>query len=253
MTDERSPGGFSLSRWSRRKLEAARSGSAPATPAQPAPAFAPEAPAAATTAAKADAAPGLQPKAAPGSAGSSPAAAATAATAGAAEAPLPPIDSLGPDADYTGFFKPSVAPSLRNAALKKLFADPRFNVMDGLDTYIDDYSVSVPLSAEEARGLVQARAILNPPRMRVNAQGHVEPVPPEDLAAEAAAAEAPPTEAAEGPPSEGPATDAAVTETTTEAARGVTAPDTPDARAAASAQPEPDAPPSGAPAPSRHR
>ena len=253
MTDERSPGGFSLSRWSRRKLEAARSGSAPATPAQPAPAFAPEAPAAATTAAKADAAPGLQPKAAPGSAGSSPAAAATAATAGAAEAPLPPIDSLGPDADYTGFFKPSVAPSLRNAALKKLFADPRFNVMDGLDTYIDDYSVSVPLSAEEARGLVQARAILNPPRMRVNAQGHVEPVPPEDLAAEAAAAEAPPTEAVEGPTSEGPAAEAAATESATEAARGVTAHDNPDAARAAPALPESDAPRSGAPAPSRHR
>jgi hypothetical protein len=266
MTDERSPGGFSLSRWSRRKLEAARSGSAPATSAQPAPAFAPEAPAAPTTAAKADAAPGLQPKAAPGSAGSSPAAAtdsaaaATAATtaagagaAGAAEAPLPPIDSLGPDADYTGFFKPSVAPSLRNAALKKLFADPRFNVMDGLDTYIDDYSVSVPLSAEEARGLVQARAILNPPRMRVNAKGHVEPVPPEDLAAEAAAADAPPAEAAEGPTTAGLAAEAAATETATEAARGVTAPDNPDAARAAPALPESDAPRSGAPAPSRHR
>ena len=70
-----------------------------------------------------------------------------------------------------GSSSPSVAPSLRNAALKKLFADPRFNVMDGLDTYIDDYSVSVPIDAEEARGLVQARAILDPPRMRVNDAG----------------------------------------------------------------------------------
>ncbi len=55
--------------------------------------------------------------------------------------------------------------------------------MDGLDTYIDDYSVFVPLDAEEARGLVQARAILDPPRTRVNDQGHVEVVPPDEPAA----------------------------------------------------------------------
>ena len=62
--------------------------------------------------------------------------------------------------------------------------------MDGLDTYIDDYSVFVPLDAEEARGLVQARAILNPPRMRVNDQGHVEPVPPDESGAARAPAPA---------------------------------------------------------------
>ena len=115
--------------------------------------------------------------------------AAPLATSGAAAAPpLPSIDSLGIDADFTGFFKSDVDSSLRNAALKKLFADPRFNVMDGLDTYIDDYSVFVPLDAEEARGLVQARAILDPPRTRVNDQGHVEPVPPDEPAAAVPAA-----------------------------------------------------------------
>jgi len=115
--------------------------------------------------------------------------AAPLATSGAAAAPpLPSIDSLGIDADFTGFFKSGVDSSLRNAALKKLFADPRFNVMDGLDTYIDDYSVFVPLDAEEARGLVQARAILDPPRTRVNDQGQVEPVPPDEPAAAVPAA-----------------------------------------------------------------
>jgi hypothetical protein len=29
---------------------------------------------------------------------------------------------------------------VKNAAMKKLFADPHFNVMDRLDIYIDDYS-----------------------------------------------------------------------------------------------------------------
>jgi hypothetical protein len=35
--------------------------------------------------------------------------------------------------------------SLRRKALKSLFQDPRFNVMDGLDVYIDDYSKPDPL------------------------------------------------------------------------------------------------------------
>jgi hypothetical protein len=38
-----------------------------------------------------------------------------------------------------------VAPEVKNAAFKKLFADPHFNVMDGLDIYIDDYSKPDPL------------------------------------------------------------------------------------------------------------
>ena len=34
---------------------------------------------------------------------------------------------------------------VRNAAMKKLFADPHFNVMDGLDIYIGDYTQPDPL------------------------------------------------------------------------------------------------------------
>ena len=37
---------------------------------------------------------------------------------------------------------------VRRAALKKLFSDPRFNVMDGLDVYIDDYSKTEPIPPE---------------------------------------------------------------------------------------------------------
>ena len=44
-----------------------------------------------------------------------------------------------------------VAPEVRNAAMKKLFADPQFNVMDRLDTYIDDYSLPDPLPASMLR------------------------------------------------------------------------------------------------------
>ena len=45
---------------------------------------------------------------------------------------------------------------VKNAALKKLFGDPRFNVMDGLDVYIDDYSKADPLPRSIVRQLAQA-------------------------------------------------------------------------------------------------
>jgi uncharacterized protein DUF3306 len=59
--------------------------------------------------------------------------------------PLPPVESLTFDSDFTGFMKPDVDPALRREALKTLLKDPRFNVMDGLDVYIDDYSKPDPL------------------------------------------------------------------------------------------------------------
>ena len=58
---------------------------------------------------------------------------------------MPPIESLDAESDFTPFMQPSVDPGLKRAALKKLFGDPRFNVMDGLDVYIDDYTKSDPI------------------------------------------------------------------------------------------------------------
>jgi hypothetical protein len=46
---------------------------------------------------------------------------------------------------------------VRNAALKKLFADPHFNLMDGLDVYIDDYSKPDPLPPEMLAQLASAK------------------------------------------------------------------------------------------------
>jgi hypothetical protein len=59
--------------------------------------------------------------------------------------PLPPIESLNVDSDFTPFLREGVQEHLKRAALKTLFQDPRFNVMDGLDVYIDDYSKPDPL------------------------------------------------------------------------------------------------------------
>jgi hypothetical protein len=253
MTDDRPPDRFSLSRWSRRKLESARAASAAPGSDAPAPTSADPgsgvSPAAATTA-PATTAPATSAPAATARAMTAQATvAAPLATSGAAAArpPLPPIDSLGIDADFTGFFKPDVAPSLRNAALKKLFADPRFNVMDGLDTYIDDYSVFVPLDAEEARGLVQARAILDPPKTRVNDQGHVEPVPPDEPAVGAPAVAEPAAEAVAKPSHEpgGAGVPAARDADRDGAGTPIAAPANPASVAAAS----PDAVPAPAPVP----
>ena len=59
--------------------------------------------------------------------------------------PLPPVESLTFDSDFTAFMKPEVGEVLKRQALKTLFQDPRFNVMDGLDVYIDDFSKPDPL------------------------------------------------------------------------------------------------------------
>ncbi|MFN8755567.1 MAG: DUF3306 domain-containing protein [Burkholderiales bacterium] len=72
-------------------------------------------------------------------------AAGTSASATPAKPPLPDVEQLTPQSDYTAFMAPDVAPELRSRALKKLFTDPHFNVMDGLDTYIDDYGKPDPI------------------------------------------------------------------------------------------------------------
>lgn len=103
-----------------------------------------------------------------------PPAAAPAAVGGAAvaapepvqpvpEAPAPPPPTLEdtrvltPASDFSRFVAKDVPSDVRNAAVKKLFADPHFNVMDGLDIYIDDYSKPSPLSAADMARMVSAQ------------------------------------------------------------------------------------------------
>ena len=167
------PERLSLKRWSRRKLEAARIGTAPSRELAPAPiATAP------------------QPQ-------KTEQAAAGALQSGTA--PLPPIESLTIDSEFAAFFKPEIPEATKRAALKQLFRDPRFNIMDGLDVYIDDYTQPDPIPAEMMEQLLHTRHIFDPPATEVNAEGHVvdkvvEPAP-ESVAA-LAAAPAPATSAA---------------------------------------------------------
>lgn len=77
------------------------------------------------------------------------------------EAPLPPVERLDFESDFTAFMKSKVVEEgVKRAALKKLFADPRFNVQDGLDTYIDDYSIEDPIPPELLEQLQHAKRTL---------------------------------------------------------------------------------------------
>ena len=138
MSDE----GF-LHRWSRRKMQgdaAPPEELRPAAAQQQAPAdLAPEAPAASLPAAR-------QGEGAP-QAGQE------------AQAPPPTLEdaqALTPESDFKPFMARTVAPEVRNAAMKKLFADPHFNVMDRMDVYIDDYSNPAPLLPAQLRKMASA-------------------------------------------------------------------------------------------------
>jgi hypothetical protein len=111
---------FSLSRWSRRKLAAAAEVRAPAPASAPA----------------------VVPAPAPG-------------VSAPAPSELPPVESLTFDSDFTAFLRPGVDDKVKRAALKQLFRDPRFNIMDGLDTYIDDYTKADPIPADILADLLQ--------------------------------------------------------------------------------------------------
>ncbi|NMM75261.1 DUF3306 domain-containing protein [Acidovorax sp. SRB_24] len=148
-----------LSRWSQRKVQA-RVGEAPALTAAAAQAHPAEAETADVQA------PVVQPSA-------------------PKPAPPPPtlddVAALTRESDFTRFVKPEVSGEVRNAALKKLFSDPHFNVMDGLDTYIDDYSKPDPLPASMLRKMAQAAylGLVEPEPGKAHAERSALPPAPE--------------------------------------------------------------------------
>jgi len=137
-----------LSRWARRKAEAR--GGAPTTEAEPAPAVpadrgepplptAPAVPVSTALSLESTASPAVTP-----------------------EPPLPTLDDvarLTKDSDFSPYVARNVDARVRNAAMKKLFSDPHFNVMDGLDTYIDDYGKPNPIPLSMLRRMNQAAVL----------------------------------------------------------------------------------------------
>ena len=69
------------------------------------------------------------------------------------------VAGLSRDSDFSRFVAAGVAPGVRCAAMKKLFADPHFNVMDGLDTYIADYGQPDPIPLAMLRQMNQSRLL----------------------------------------------------------------------------------------------
>lgn len=77
-----------------------------------------------------------------------------------APAPLPTesdLADLAPGASVADFMRAGVDQGVRRGALKKLFADPHYNVMDGLDIYISDYGLPDPIPEAMLRGLNQVK------------------------------------------------------------------------------------------------
>lgn len=67
---------------------------------------------------------------------------------------------LTSDSDYSAFMARGVDKNVRRLAMKKLFADPHFNQLDGLDIYMGDYNRADPLPAPMLAALRQARDFL---------------------------------------------------------------------------------------------
>lgn len=158
MVNDEAPSGF-LSRWSRRKAEV-REGRVPQELVSDAPLTAPVVSPVAT--------------------------ASSRVTQGLTDAsdqltkpevkPVPTLadaQQLTPDSDFTGFMTRGVTPDVKNAAMKKLFADPHFNVMDRMDIYIDDYSQPDPLPLTMLRQMASAKTL------NLFDDDPVEPIPPQ--------------------------------------------------------------------------
>jgi len=134
-----------LGRWARRKSDALQGKPLD----EPAPVAAPAGSAGAIVpprAGRAESAPAVAPPAVPG-----------AIEPAAKELSLDDVKALTQDSDFKPFMAHGVGPDVRNAAMKKLFADPHFNVMDGLDIYIDDYSISEPIPESMLRQMASAK------------------------------------------------------------------------------------------------
>ncbi len=75
---------------------------------------------------------------------------------------LEDVAGLTQDSDFAPFVAKNATQLVKNAALKKLFSDPHFNIMDRLDIYIDDYGQPDPLPDGWLDKLEHAKGWLTP-------------------------------------------------------------------------------------------
>jgi hypothetical protein len=88
---------------------------------------------------------------------------AEVAPAPATVPPLPPVDQLTPESDFSGFMNPKVEDALRRVALKKLFSDPHFNIPDPYEAYSGDWTGGEPIPEAMLASLEQMKALLKTP------------------------------------------------------------------------------------------
>ncbi len=103
---------------------------------------------------------------------------------------LPSLTDIALDRDFTPFMQAKIPEALKRQALKTLFKDAHFNTMDGLDTYIDDYTKFEPITAEEMAGLASWKSIMKPLEQVVTPGGYAVDVESEEGKAVLAAREA---------------------------------------------------------------
>jgi len=102
-------------------------------------------------------------------------------------APLPKVEELTPESDFRPFMDARVDPGTRREALKKLFADPHFNVPDPFEAYSDDYTKGEPIPPEMLKTLNQARKLLfDEPETKTAQAGADQPAQPLQEAKDAA-------------------------------------------------------------------
>ena len=122
---------------------------------------------------------------------------------GADSAPcLPGLDDvarLHSGSDYAVFMARGVDKAVQRGALKKLFADPHFNIGDGLDLYMGDYNKPDPIPAAMMSALRHSRSFF----AAAYPDRQVDEDPSSDMAPESAI----PADAQALAASEAPATD----------------------------------------------
>jgi hypothetical protein len=78
------------------------------------------------------------------------------------QATIPTLEDvlkLTKDSDFSAYVQSGIDPNVQQAALNKLFSDPHFNIMDGLDIYIGDYNTPDPMPLEMLKQLNQSKML----------------------------------------------------------------------------------------------
>ena len=108
--------------------------------------------------------------------------------------PLPAVEDLTPESDFTPFMNAKVDDATRRSALKKLFTDPHFNLPDPYEAYSEDYTKSDPIPAAMLLAINKARdLVINGPEEAKAGEAKAEEAKAEEEKAES------PTEEPEKP------------------------------------------------------